>query len=99
MICCWRAISYLIAGFPPETHQGAIFKIIFFHVPMAITAMICAPVALIASILFLVTKNFKYDAMAVAVTEVGLAFLAATWSPARSGAASSGASGGPGTRG
>ena len=29
------------------------------------------------SILFLITKNFKFDALAVAVTEVGLAFLAA----------------------
>ena len=66
----------LIAGFPPEANQGAIFKIIFFHVPMAITALMCAAVALIASILFLVTRNFQYDAVAVAVTETGLAFLA-----------------------
>ncbi len=34
------------------------------------------PGGLLASILFLVTKNFKFDALAVAVTEVGLAFLA-----------------------
>ena len=68
---------YLISGFPPERAQGMIFKIIFFHVPAAITAMIGSAVALIASILFLATKNFKYDAVAVAVTEVGLAFLAA----------------------
>jgi heme exporter protein C len=68
---------YLIAGFPPEASQGMIFKIIFFHVPPAITALLGATVALVASILFLVTKNFKYDALAVAVTEVGLAFLAA----------------------
>src|SRR4051794_38264284 len=67
---------YLISGLPPEANQGAIFKIIFFHVPMAITALTCAMVAFAASILFLATKNFKYDAMAVAVTEVGLAFLA-----------------------
>src|SRR3954470_8896704 len=60
-----------------ENNQGAIFKIIFFHVPVAITALLCACVALIASIGFLVTKNFKFDAVAVAVTEVGLAFLAA----------------------
>jgi heme exporter protein C len=66
----------LIAGFPQEASQGAIFKIIFFHVPMAITAMLCSFVALCASIAFLATKNFKYDAIAVAVTEVGLAFLA-----------------------
>jgi heme exporter protein C len=32
-------------------------------------------VALIASVMFLITRNFKYDAVAVAVTEVGLAFL------------------------
>ena len=60
-----------------EMNQGAIFKIIFFHVPVAITALLCACFALIGSILFLATKNFKFDAIAVAVTEVGLAFLAA----------------------
>jgi len=59
-----------------ESNQGVIFKIIFFHVPMAITALACALVAFLASIAFLVTKNFKFDATAVAVTEVGLAFLA-----------------------
>jgi heme exporter protein C len=66
-----------IAGLPDEKYQGAIFKIIFFHVPVAITALTAAAVALIASVLFLVTKNFFFDALAVAVTEVGLAFLAA----------------------
>jgi heme exporter protein C len=59
-----------------ESSQGAIFKIIFFHVPMAITALTCALVAFLASVAFLITKNFKFDALAVAVTEVGLAFLA-----------------------
>ena len=59
-----------------EASQGAIFKIIFFHVPMAITALTCAFVAFGASVGFLITKNFKFDALAVAVTEVGLAFLA-----------------------
>jgi heme exporter protein C len=68
---------YVMMGLPPEASQGAIFKIIFFHVPMAMTAMLCSFVALIGSVMFLLTKNFKYDALAVAVTEVGLAFLAA----------------------
>src|SRR5438045_3673709 len=66
-----------IAGLPAEASQGAIFKIIFFHVPVALTAMLCSFVALLGSVMFLLTKNFKYDATAVAVTEVGLAFLAA----------------------
>ena len=68
---------YLIAGLPPEAAQGSIFKIIFFHVPVALTAMLCSFVALIGSVMFLFTRNFKWDAIAVAVTEVGLAFLAA----------------------
>ena len=67
---------YVIARLPQEASQGAIFKIIFFHVPMAITAMLGAAVALFASAMFLITKNFRYDALAVSVTEVGLAFLA-----------------------
>ena len=67
---------YAIIGLPEEVNQGIIFKIIFFHVPMAITALTCALVAFCASVAFLVTKNFNYDALAVSVTEVGLAFLA-----------------------
>jgi heme exporter protein C len=66
----------VIAGLPQEASQGAIFKIIFFHVPMAIAAMLCSFVALLGSVMFLITKNFKYDALAVSITEVGLAFLA-----------------------
>jgi heme exporter protein C len=66
-----------IVGLANERSQGAAFKIIFFHVPVAITALCGSGVALIASVLFLITRNFVFDALAVAVTEVGLAFLAA----------------------
>src|SRR6516162_7526322 len=68
---------YVIAGLPQEAAQGAIFKIIFFHVPAAWTAIVAAITALTMSVQFLITKNFKYDALAVAVTEVGLGFLLA----------------------
>ncbi len=75
VILVWNI--YAIAGLPEETQQGVVFKIIFFHVPVAITAMLCAFAALVGSVMFLITRNFKYDALAVSVTEVGLAFLAA----------------------
>lgn len=68
---------YVIAGLPAEKMQGAAYKIIFFHVPVAITALTASAVALIASVLFLITRKFAFDALAVAVTEVGLAFLTA----------------------
>ena len=68
---------YTIARLPEETQQGVVFKIIFFHVPVAVAAMLCCFAALVGSVMFLITRDFKYDALAVAVTEVGLAFLAA----------------------
>ena len=67
---------YVISVLPDEVNQGQIFRIIFFHVPAAIIAMTGSAVALIASVLFLIRKDFFYDSLAVAVTEVGLAFLA-----------------------
>src|SRR5581483_1743340 len=72
-----RNIYKIFMVLPDEAAQGMIFRILFFHAPMAMTAMIGSAVGLIASVGFLLTKNFKYDAVAVAVTEVGLAFLAA----------------------
>lgn len=66
---------YLIAHLPPEVAQGNAFKIIFFHVPAWAAAGTAVTTALVTSVLFLVTKKFKYDAAAVACTEVGVAFL------------------------
>src|SRR5215471_2079289 len=72
-----RNIYKIFMVLPDEAAQGMIFRILFFHAPMAMTAMIGSAVGLVASVGFLLTKNFKYDAVAVSVTEVGLAFLAA----------------------
>lgn len=67
----------VMAQLPDEVMQGPIFRIIFFHVPAAWTAFLGFFAALVASILYLAKGNLKYDAFAVAVTEVGLAFGAA----------------------
>jgi heme exporter protein C len=72
-----RNIYKIFMVLPDEAAQGMIFRILFFHAPMAMTAMLGSAVGLLASVGFLLTKNFKYDAIAVAITEVGLAFLAA----------------------
>ncbi len=72
-----RDLYSIFMQLPDEASQGMIYRIIFFHVPAAITALLCACVTCITSIGYLLTKNLKYDAISVAVTEVGLAFLAA----------------------
>src|SRR5580693_2574612 len=72
-----RNLYSIFMQLPDEASQGMIYRIIFFHVPAAITAMLFAAVACITSASYLVTSNLKFDAISVAVTEVGLAFLAA----------------------
>jgi len=59
---------------PDEANQGAIYRIIFFHVPAAIIAFTLFFVALVCSVFFLVSKSFEADAIAVASTEVGVMF-------------------------
>lgn len=59
---------------PDEANQGAIYRIIFYHVPAAITAFTGAFVAMVASILYLVRRELKYDAFAAAIIEVSLVF-------------------------
>ncbi|HTD44975.1 MAG TPA: cytochrome c biogenesis protein CcsA [Bryobacteraceae bacterium] len=59
---------------PNEKDQGAIYRIIYFHVPSIITGFTGFFVALVASGMYLATRNLKYDAFAAAVTEVSLAF-------------------------
>jgi heme exporter protein C len=72
-----RDLYVMLLKLPDEALQGAIYRIIFFHVPAAWTAFLCFFAAMIASILYLKGRNLKYDAFAAAVTEVGLAFGAA----------------------
>src|SRR6266850_2128937 len=43
---------YTISVLPDETNQGQIFRIIFFHVPAAIAAMVGSAVALVARVIW-----------------------------------------------
>lgn len=72
-----RNIYAMLTGLPDEAFQGAIFRIIFFHVPAAFTSFLCFFVSLIAGISYLKTKNLMWDSVAVSTIEVGLAFGAA----------------------
>jgi heme exporter protein C len=72
-----RNLLVMLTGLPDEAFQGAIFRIIFFHVPAAFTCFLCFFASLILGITYLKTKELKWDSMAVSVTEVGLAFGAA----------------------
>jgi heme exporter protein C len=72
-----RDLYVILLRLPDEAAQGAIYRIIFFHVPAAWTALLCYTAAMVASVLYLAKKNMAYDSFAASVTEVGLAFGAA----------------------
>lgn len=59
---------------PIDALQGDSYRIIFIHVPAAITAYCFYGVAVFASIAFLIGKNFAWDSMAVSAVEVGTMF-------------------------
>jgi heme exporter protein C len=59
---------------PDEASQGSIYRILFFHLPGAITAFIGMFLGMLLSILYLVTGKFAYDSLAASVNEVALVF-------------------------
>src|ERR1700674_2799742 len=63
---------------PDELNQGAIFRIIYFHVPSAITSFTGFFFAMFASIVYLVRKDLRFDAIAASINEVSLAFATIT---------------------
>lgn len=67
-------LYHIFLVLPDEAMQGPIYRIIFFHVPAAITGMIGYFVALILGILYLSTGNFRYDSLAASVVEVSIVF-------------------------
>jgi heme exporter protein C len=69
-----RNLYVILLGLPDEAQQGPIYRILFVHLPSAITCFVGFLVAGIASTLYLGTRNMRYDAVAAASTEVGLAF-------------------------
>jgi heme exporter protein C len=73
LLLLWNLYTMFI-GLPDDLNQGPIYRIMFFHVPAAFVFMASAFAALVGSVMFLSRKNFRYDAFAASVTEVGLVF-------------------------
>jgi len=59
---------------PTERTMGDVQRIFYYHVPSAWTAFCLFFTNLIASIVYLIWKNAKADALAVASAEVGVVF-------------------------
>ena len=61
-------------GVPPELNQGAVQRILYFHVPVAWGSMLGIFVVSGSSFMYLWKKTEKWDRLAVASAEVGVIF-------------------------
>ena len=59
---------------PVDALQGGIYRILFFHAPAAIAAMLGYFVALTYSVLYLSSGNLRWDSLASSIVEVSLVF-------------------------
>ena len=65
----------LVYGYAPiEKTMGIAQKIFYFHVPSAFMAFISFAIVFVASILYLKSKDDKYDRVASSAAEVGVIF-------------------------
>ena len=59
---------------PTELTMGDIQRIFYIHVPSAWTSMVAFLIVFIGSVAFLITKNLKWDRLALACAEIGTIF-------------------------
>jgi heme exporter protein C len=69
-----RNLSVMLLNLPDEAAQGAIYRIMFFHVPSWFVCFGSCFLAGVASIYYLIKKDMRADALAVALTEACLVF-------------------------
>ncbi len=69
-----RNIYTMFMVLPDEAAQGAIYRIMFFHIPSWFTCFSCFFFSGVASAYAIAKRNFKADSWAISITEVGLAF-------------------------
>lgn len=70
-----RNIALIFLDIPDEVRQGAVYRILYFHVPAYFTGATCFLASAILSGLYLVRKNWKWDSLAASAIEVGLPFV------------------------
>lgn len=73
LILTWMLYTIFLTV-PDEKNQGAVFRIIYFHLPAALTSFLGYYVAMGFGIAYLFKKDLRYDAIAAPINEVSSAF-------------------------
>lgn len=71
------ALYMAFIGAPREKTMGDLQRIFYFHVPIAITGMTAFAVNFLASLMFVIRKNRRWDHLAISAAEIGVMFFSA----------------------
>jgi heme exporter protein C len=81
----WAALAFLVFSqvfsvltSPPDRDMGNLQKIMYVHVPTAMTSLLAYGVVFAFGIVYLVTRNLKYDLVAASAAQVGAVLAGAT---------------------
>ena len=70
--------TYIALNAPTERVMGEVQKVFYFHIGTAWTALLGFILAGVFSVVYLITKNLKWDRLQVAAIEVSLVFFLIT---------------------
>lgn len=68
------ALWMMFRWVPSDISQGAVQRILYLHVPVAWVSMVAIVVVAFASVMYLKSRDAKWDRRAVSIAEVGLVF-------------------------
>ena len=68
------ASLWALLNAPVEAQMGIVQKIVYIHVPSAITTLVAFALTFAASILYLLTRSKIWDSIAASACEVGMVF-------------------------
>jgi heme exporter protein C len=69
------ALYMAFLGAPRERTMGDLQRIFYFHVPAGMAGLTAFAVNFVASLMYLVRKDGKWDSLALSATEVGVVFF------------------------
>lgn len=69
-----RNLYQIFLVLPDDAEQGAIYRVLFFHVPALWAGMLAFFTGFMASLAYLMKRELRYDHLSVASIEVGLMF-------------------------
>src|SRR5262245_10298521 len=75
---CMAVAVWMALRVPPDTSQGDLVRILYFHVPAAWLAFLAFSVVALASLLYLWKRDRRWDVVALASAEFGVIMTALT---------------------